>query len=168
DSEMIMEIMNGAPANWTSILTPHLCASVLQFQASIKFHEDSLMRENRGFYRRYQAHVSAVDANERRERPAYQKKRSSFPSSRRQVRAHLIGQSSNLPKPQFPRDDSNVSSGRTPEALGARPCKYCGSAKHWDNDCRHARKGEKRLRVNKISVDEEDIAAQDAYDDLYY
>ncbi|KZT31741.1 hypothetical protein SISSUDRAFT_956016, partial [Sistotremastrum suecicum HHB10207 ss-3] len=152
DSEMIMEIMNGAPANWTSILTPHLCTSVLQFQASIKFHEESLMRENRGFYRRYQAH----------------KKRSSFPSSRRQVRAHLIGQSPNLPKPQFPRDDSNVSSGRTPEALGARPCKYCGSSKHWDNDCRHAKKGEKKLRVNKASVDEEDIAAQDAYEDLYY
>ncbi|KZS86563.1 hypothetical protein SISNIDRAFT_394583, partial [Sistotremastrum niveocremeum HHB9708] len=43
DSEMIMEVMNGAPASWTSILTPHLCTDVLQFQASIKFHEDALM-----------------------------------------------------------------------------------------------------------------------------
>ncbi|KZS86483.1 hypothetical protein SISNIDRAFT_393534, partial [Sistotremastrum niveocremeum HHB9708] len=43
DSEIIMEIMNGAPAHWTSILTPHLCRDVVTFQASIKYHEDSLM-----------------------------------------------------------------------------------------------------------------------------
>lgn len=44
DSEMINEIMEGAPSYWTPVVTPHLYQTLEQFQLAVKFHEDSLMR----------------------------------------------------------------------------------------------------------------------------
>ncbi|KAF8981323.1 hypothetical protein BDQ17DRAFT_1438474 [Cyathus striatus] len=58
----------------------------------------------------------------------------------------------------------------TPESKNARPCRHCGSRKHWDYDCKHARKGMRQVRANLVSVDPEpdDLQAQADYDDLYY
>ncbi|KAB5587565.1 hypothetical protein CTheo_8996 [Ceratobasidium theobromae] len=39
-------------------------------------------------------------------------------------------------KPKHPPDDKNVSKHSTPEQKGARGCKYCGSNKHWDKECK--------------------------------
>jgi len=44
DKELINEIMEGAPSYWTPIITPHLFQNLKQFQLSIKFHEDSLLK----------------------------------------------------------------------------------------------------------------------------
>ncbi|KAJ7589499.1 hypothetical protein C8J56DRAFT_1049146 [Mycena floridula] len=43
DSEIIMEVMDRAPANWTTILTTQAYADVVEFQAAIRYHEDSLL-----------------------------------------------------------------------------------------------------------------------------
>lgn len=71
-------------------------------------------------------------------------------------------------KPQFPKDDATVSKRGTPEEKGARPCRHCGSGKHWDPDCKYARKGIRQARVNVVQTTEEDHQAQEDYDDLYY
>ena len=65
-------------------------------------------------------------------------------------------------------DDSNVSPRGMPEEKGARPCRHCGSGKHWDRACKYARKGEKCARVNTIETMPEDGQAQEEYDHAYY
>ena len=52
--------------------------------------------------------------------------------------------------------------------MGVRPCRHCGSGKHWDNECRHSRKGEKLARVNCIQLENNDLKAQEDYDNLFY
>ena len=44
DRELINKIMEGTPSYWTPIITPHLFQNLEQFQLSVKFHEDSLMK----------------------------------------------------------------------------------------------------------------------------
>ena len=36
--------MEGIPSHWTPIITPHLFQDLEQFQQSVKFHEDSLLK----------------------------------------------------------------------------------------------------------------------------
>jgi hypothetical protein len=81
---------------------------------------------------------------------------------------NLVGWSSNLPAPKFPKDDKNVSKRAAPESKGAHPCRHCCSGKHWDNECKHSFKGNHAARANLGSTTSEDVNAQDEYDDLYY
>lgn len=158
DSELINEIMEGVPSCWTPIITPHLFQNLEQFQQSVKFHEDSLIKlggENSYGKQGMQNH-SKENSN-----------RSSY-NPFRNTRVNLVGWSKATENPPFPKDDSNISTRGTPEEKGARPCRHCGSGKHWDNDCKHARKGEKRARTNAINSTAEDSQAQEKYDDAYY
>ena len=84
-------------------------------------------------------------------------------------RTFLVGAFKGQEPPKFPRDDSNVSRrGKTPEEKGARPCRHCGSGKHWDNECRHSFKGNRAARANLSRASGEESRAQDDYDNLYY
>ncbi|KAJ3804522.1 hypothetical protein F5876DRAFT_53274 [Lentinula aff. lateritia] len=47
DSEIISEIMEGAPANWSTILSTKDYDTVLDFQTAIKFYEDTLLELER-------------------------------------------------------------------------------------------------------------------------
>ena len=84
------------------------------------------------------------------------------------AQVNLIGWSKNVGMPQFPKDDKNISSHKTPKLIGARPCRYCGSGQHWNNECCHSRKGEKLAGVNFIWLEDDDIQAQENYDHLFY
>jgi hypothetical protein len=44
DSELIMEVMDGAPANWNTVLNTQNYANVVEFQSAIRYHEDTLLR----------------------------------------------------------------------------------------------------------------------------
>jgi hypothetical protein len=44
DSEIILEVMEGAPASWNMVLTTQLYLNVIEFQAAIKFHKDTLLK----------------------------------------------------------------------------------------------------------------------------
>lgn len=70
--------------------------------------------------------------------------------------------------PPFPKDNTNVSPRGTPEEKGAWPFRHCSSGKHWDKDCKHARKGEKHARVNTIATTAEEDQAENEYDNAYY
>src|ERR1700691_4274524 len=39
---------------------------------------------------------------------------------------------------------------------------------HWDNECRHSRKGERMARVNPVRLEDDDVRAQEEYDSLFY
>ena len=81
---------------------------------------------------------------------------------------NLVGWSKDFGAPAFPKDDNNVSPRKTPESVGTRPCRHCRSGKHWDNECRHSRKGERLARVNCIQLEDNDLRAQEDYDNLFY
>ena len=159
DRELINEIMEGAPSYWTPIITPHLFQDLEQFQLSVQFHEDSLLKLGGGenSYNRQGNQNHAKDSPHRSPHNPF-----------RNAHINLVGWSQTTSNPQFPKDDSNVSPCGTPEEKGARPCRHCGSVKHWDKDCKYARKGEKRVRVNIVSATQEDDQAQEEYDNAYY
>jgi hypothetical protein len=79
-----------------------------------------------------------------------------------------IGWHKNLPKPKFKQHDNNTSKKKTPKDVGARGCKYCGSLNHWDRKCTKPKTSDiKQAQVHAASLEDEEAAAQNAYDDLY-
>ena len=86
----------------------------------------------------------------------------------REAKTNLVGWSAATANPPFPKDDANVSPKGTPVSKGGRPCRHCGSDNHWDPECKYARKGEKRARVNLATTEQEDDEANNQYKDLYY
>ena len=84
------------------------------------------------------------------------------------VNINLVGWSKDFGAPAFPKDDNNVSPKKTPESVDTRPCRHRRSGKHWDNECRHSRKGERLARVNCIQLEDNDLRAQEDYDNLFY
>lgn len=157
DGEIINEIMNGAPTYWTTILTPHLYNNIEEFQIAIKFHEDNLVRMD--------------SRNVRFDNSPIQQE--SYPQGKqfqnfRNARTNLVGWSKNTATPEYPKDDTNISPRATPEDKGARPCRHCGSSKHWDPECKYARKGERKARTNLITTNSEENDAQELYNEMYY
>jgi len=131
--------MEGAPSYWTPVVTPHLYQTLEQFQLAVKFHEDSLMRAGNEFI------PSLRNQYYSKEVPL---KNPFNPFHNQRANANLIGWTQAMSKPQFPKDDSNVSPRGTPEEKGARSCRHCGSGKHWDQECKYVHKGERSMRVH--------------------
>ncbi|KDR81255.1 hypothetical protein GALMADRAFT_60586, partial [Galerina marginata CBS 339.88] len=150
DSEMILEVMEGAPANWNTILTTQLYVTVMEFQSAIRFHEDTLMR---------------LDGSIRRERyDRDDRERSTYTP-----RTHLAGAYPGMLPPKFPKDDSNISRRKsTPKDKGARPCRHCGSENHWDDECKYSYKVKKFARTNLVNTSSEERIAEQEYEDIYF
>lgn len=162
DSEIIMEVMNSAPTNWSTILTPHLYSNVVEFQAALKYHEDILMKMSSENKR------SEQYSDFSRSKP-YDRQKSNFykKSKPTKVNAKLVGWHKSLPSPKYPPDDSNVSPGTTPEDKGGRGCRHCGSRKHWDNHCKYAREEGRNAKARLATVEDNDNQAEQEYDNLY-
>lgn len=181
DVELIMSIMEGAPKFWASIIDTSSLFDVHELLEKISYHEDALTHSpamahdnynvlekrlrvleqgnrssSRPFVRAHQAEAAGTRGAPKQPRPK--------PTS---ARANLIGFSKDLPPPAFPRDDKTISKGRTPEEKNARPCRHCGSPKHWDNECKHARKGGRSVRTNFVTPSEEYLTALAAYEEVY-
>ena len=110
DSELINEIMEGTPSYWTLVITPHLFQNLEQFQQSVKFHEDSLLKLGGGenlYSRQSGQNYSKENSNRSPYNPF------------RNACVNLVGWSKATENPQFPKDDSNVSPRGTPEEKGA-------------------------------------------------
>ncbi|KIJ30209.1 hypothetical protein M422DRAFT_101096, partial [Sphaerobolus stellatus SS14] len=163
DAEIITNVMANAPPYWATIIDPHRCQNLVEFITAIKYHERSLSappfateNSTSKLERRMKYLEELVKASTRGKSPC-------TPNAQ----AQLIGSNPSLPPPQYPQDDSNISKGKTPEDKGARPCRHCGSSKHWDNDCRHARSGARNARAFLASASEEQLQAQREYEEAY-
>lgn len=140
--------MSGAPVIWNTILNPHQFVKVTDLQDTIKYYEETL-----------------AQLSDPKEREARDSQFRPFKARDKDVRANLAKAPTSAPK--FPRDDSTVSKRKTPEEMGVRPCRHCGSGKHWDNECKYSRKAQHIARTNFVEQSSEDRAAQEAYDELY-
>ncbi|KIM34636.1 hypothetical protein M413DRAFT_37133, partial [Hebeloma cylindrosporum] len=138
DIKFINELMNGAPSYWSSILTPRLYNKLEDFQLAVKFHEENLFRLDpaRADFVRPRGFTNYGN------RVAEGSPKNPF-NQYQNARVNAVGWSKLTMNPPFPKDDTTISPRGTPEDKGARPCRHCGSGKHWDLDCKYARKGEK-------------------------
>ncbi|KIJ31943.1 hypothetical protein M422DRAFT_98532, partial [Sphaerobolus stellatus SS14] len=166
DSEIILEVMAGAPEFWTTILDPGRYVTAMEFQSAIKYHETSLSHapfaDNSSLERRIRSLEQSMRGN-----PSTSSLGGSF-KCQTFARTHKIGSSPLTLRPTFPKDDTNVSKKATPESKNARPCRHWGSGKHWDYECKHSRSGMRIARSRKIEWTIDDDEAQNEYDDLYY
>lgn len=156
DRELINEIMSGTPSIWTTILTPHLYFRLEDFQQTVKFHEETLLRSDSRSAYLYRNDFSRNPYSNFRDQQGTKAK------------VNAVGWSEATKNPPFPKDDANVSKRGTPVSKGGRPCRHCGSGNHWDYECQYARKGERRVRSNHVVQGDADRDAQEEYDELYY
>jgi hypothetical protein len=168
DSELIMEVMENAPAFWAQIIDTQRMRNLEDLQDAVKYHEERL--EGGGISDSRLSELEKL-VNSLVNQRGYQKPPKRFFKNESSARAQtsLVGFHVSIKSPPFPKDDKNVSpNGRTPESKGARPCRHCGSGKHWDPECKHAKKGTKKARANHASYSSDYWKTQDAYEDLYY
>lgn len=52
--------------------------------------------------------------------------------------------------------------------VGCRPYTHCGSPKHWNYECKHAKQGARRVRPNFVNLLQDYLESQEANDKLYY
>ncbi|KAF8593922.1 hypothetical protein BDV93DRAFT_421160, partial [Ceratobasidium sp. AG-I] len=96
-TELIYEIMAGAPPNWQTILRLAEVDTWEDFQNQVRYYEDTLIQQDN-------------------------KKGKSHRSS-----SKLIGAHKDNPKPCFPPAHNVKSKGKSPAEKGARPCTHCGA-----------------------------------------
>ncbi|CDO77173.1 hypothetical protein BN946_scf184675.g5 [Trametes cinnabarina] len=162
ESELITEIMAGAPLAWKTILAFKQYQTTSELQNAIKTHEDDLLQMES-----FMGHGRGTVVHGSGSRDA--KPHPGFTPYRARANQGLTGQSYKQPPPPFPKDDSIVDK-KTPESVNARPCRHCGSGKHWDYSCRYAKKGMRKVRAHLASglVEEDELLAQEEYESLYY
>ena len=120
DTETIQAIMMKVPGTWASIINPQYQKTLREFQNVVKYHEESL---------------------EKLEVPVLQPPRfpnreytsTCFPYQKANI--NLVRWSKNIGATSFPKNNNNVSPRKPPDSVGVRPCRHCGSGKHWDNEC---------------------------------
>ncbi|KAJ3992053.1 hypothetical protein F5050DRAFT_1580319, partial [Lentinula boryana] len=139
DSLLISEIMSGAPTIWETILTTQVYQTTVELQSAIKFHEETLMSLPSEMGKLFNSNLNWDNNRSNRTR-------------------------TDFPPPGFPPDDLNISKRRqTPEERGVRACRWCGSFKHWDDECKHQQK--KTAHTCLAITTMENLQAQDDYDD---
>ncbi|QRW06065.1 Retrovirus-related Pol polyprotein from transposon [Ceratobasidium sp. AG-Ba] len=147
-TELILEILNGAPQYWRTIMDTSRIESFREFQATVKYHEETLISGTRG-----DGSVSRRDIDKIWEALKSQKQ-----SKSKFAKTHAV----QTMKPKYPPDDKNVSKKATPKSKGARPCIHCGSQMHWDNECKYHPKNMKKVKAyfSNASQEEQDDQAE--------
>ncbi|KIJ23260.1 hypothetical protein M422DRAFT_98294, partial [Sphaerobolus stellatus SS14] len=156
DSELIIEVMAGAPEYWAAILDTERYMNTVEFQSAIKYHESSLTNPPFGT-----TSTTGLEDPRNTSSPGGSFKRQNF------VRSHKIGSSPETSCPAFPKDDVNVSKKATPKSKGAHPCRHCGSGKHWDYECKYSSAKSKTACTRAVESSFDKGEAQCEYDELY-
>ncbi|QRW17991.1 Retrovirus-related Pol polyprotein from transposon [Rhizoctonia solani] len=163
DSELIFEIMNGAPKSWTTHIDTSRIVTWEDFLDKIAWHEEDLLGKDSSHNSDIQRQLHQMQSTLKR----LEGNRHSRPSARSHLAGSKpVGWHQNNPPPKYPKDDSTVSKGKTPKDKKARPCRHCGSMMHWDRDCKHAKKNSRFVRSHMAQADDDEWEAQEAYEDL--
>ncbi|QRW24333.1 hypothetical protein RhiXN_10657 [Rhizoctonia solani] len=163
DSELIFEIMNGAPKSWTTHIDTSRIVTWEDFLDKIAWHEEDLLGKDSSHNSDIQRQLHQMQSTLKR----LEGNRHSRPSARSHLAGSKpVGWHQNNPPPKYPKDDSTVSKGKTPKDKKARPCRHCGSMMHWDRDCKHAKKNSRFVQSHMAQADDDEWEAQEAYEDL--
>ena len=166
------EILKKAPRLWGTVLNPRAYPDLAAFQTAIKYNEDLLIelgekyehnlrssRQSEHRTRSYRIDSTNKSKNSRFGRKDFKSKGS---------RTYAVGIIDPNRKPAHPKDDSNVSKGKTPEDYGARGCLYCGSTKHWDRDCKYFKNNNApKARTLFLECSSDEIFAEAEYEQCY-
>ncbi|KAG9091642.1 hypothetical protein FRC06_000481, partial [Ceratobasidium sp. 370] len=164
DSELMFEIMNGAPKQWRAYIDVSSILTFRDFQDKIKWHEEDLMSSR----------SSDSDIQHQLDRMMNMlNKLEHGPKQNQQVRSHQatsqpnkpVGWRKDLPKPQFQKQKDDRFKGPSPKDKGARACKHCGG-NHWDKFCPKSAKGYLAAKANMANTDDEGLQAELDYEDL--
>ena len=172
--QIMSEVLRKAPQLWSIVLNPYSFTDLAAFQTAIKFNEGLLIElgdqydKDRSYrpsstqQRSYLAgsKPNSKDKNHFQRRTNFQKTTT--------TRAYAIGWNDPSRKPPHPRDDSNVSKGRTPADYGARGCMFCGSTKHWDRECKFNKGNAVQwTRAYHVGSNPDDMFAEAEYELCY-
>jgi hypothetical protein len=158
DNDTIMqEVLSGVPLEWRTVLTPHLL-NLGEFTDALKYFEKilcqykplaSLANDESGL-ENSDSSSSSDDRAKKRSVKIKTTKHYSVPKRSNTIRKFralpkkspraLLGQVSKPKNFKYPKDDSTVSKGTTPDEKGARPCRHCGSGNHWDYECKYTKR----------------------------
>jgi hypothetical protein len=172
-SNIIKEIMSKAPKNWKFQLKTTRYKSIEQLKNALKANQAYLIEagETEGWPRsRYTLGKDPHDRQvaripKRRPYGAVQ----TFTTDTKPVPRSNPGFPAGWGnyKPPFPKDDKTVSKGRTPEMMGGRPCRNCGSRNHWDKDCKHNKQGSRQARVMFTEFNSAALREELEYEEMY-
>jgi hypothetical protein len=154
DTEIILEILNGALAYWRTVIDTSSMTKFRHFQKAVHYHEQALTEGPKG-----EGSVSKRDIDKLWEAlKSVQSKDSEqeFVGGTHAVQAPPIY--------KYPKDDLNVSKKATPKSKGARPCRFCSSDLHWDNECKHYPKNATKVRSHLATATEEELVEQERYE----
>lgn len=186
DPQIIEVILKASPPSWFPTLNPMYLTSLTQLQGMIKYHEVRLeqlihqagehqYKKGSERYQRYRPRSYEVETevetystgyadHNKSQTPGYNcQKAWKSGSDNSNFRADRSTQKQEY---QYPSDDKTVSKGKTPGDLGKRPCRYCGSAKHWDNDCKYASKT--TVKSYFVSLSAEELQEEGDYQASYF
>ena len=139
--------MSTSPRYWNQVIDSQQCVDLDDFMNAVKYHEDALTGSYSGNDSNLERRIRQLEASLGAPRPTGQfRPRHNFCNLPLNANTNLVGYHPSIGSPPFPRDDTVVSKGQSPEDVGARPCRHCGSPKHWDYECSHARKGAKQVK----------------------
>ena len=163
-SQVMAEILLKAPRMWSTVLNPRSFNTLAQFQTAIKYHEELLI----DFGNKYEGNNSRSNNQRSYKVGIRPTKKFSKDKNSKSVRTYSIGNNTQK-TPPHPRDDSNVSKGKTPGDYGARGCIFCGSTRHWDRECKHNQgKALFKARTMFVEYEPDDIHAEAEYDRCYH
>jgi hypothetical protein len=164
DSELVFEIMNSAPKSWRTLIDTYTTTTYHDLLDQVSWFQADLMAvdctSNPNVQRQLDKMMTSIHKLEN-------KNHSSSKVRSHKVDSKPIGWHKYLSKPKFKRQDNNTSKKKTPKDVGARGCKYGGSLNHWDRECTKPKTSDiKQAQAHATSLEDEEAAAQNAYDDL--
>ena len=171
ESETIMEIMNGAPKYWSILIDTSRINTLSDLQYYIKYHEEQLVRNPETQTQDLEKRIKALESrsSSRSSRNAYTHEVEAETNfvKKKSFKKKPVGVHAKFSSYQFPKNDSIVSKGKTPEQKGARPCRHCGSGKHWDFDHPFKGKEDQKAKAFLADLDTEALEAYVAYENCY-
>ncbi|QRV87090.1 Retrovirus-related Pol polyprotein from transposon [Ceratobasidium sp. AG-Ba] len=159
-NQLIHEIIIGAPAGWQTIL-----------------RIDDLQGEWTEFVNRVHTHSQALIESKSTSNIHHRLERLEQDRNRKKVNSHFSGTKSGnkffkkdkgkLKSPNFKSFQKRLPKVKKPPSeVNARPCIHC-SGDHWDYECPKSRKNQGFVRSNLAATDQDGLAAQEEYDNLY-
>jgi hypothetical protein len=160
EAENIMEIMNGAPQFWTLIIDTSRVNTITELQDHIRYHEDQLVKDPIHDQRDLEKRIRALESRGSHRTTRTHVAETNFTKFTKKPKKFVRNKPPPFKRYPFPKNDSIVTKdGKTPGQRGKKPCRWCGSLNHWDNEHPVTREEKEKARTFFAELDVEEIEA---------